>query len=259
MKHNICTYNIRCDVKEDGPNAFPHRKALIKAAFPSFRADIIGFQELQDHMLAWLEETFTDYTFVGIGREADLHGEHTTIAFRTARYTLVSLDNFWLSETPRVAGSCFGSDQSIYCRLCTVAVLCDKETNKLLRVYNTHLDHTGIMAQVQAISLILSRIADDERIWPSSAVILTGDFNAKPDSMVCRSVSSFRLGEKKLQDVTTAFPFTFHAYHPENGGSKIDYIYTPAPCDTEKTHLVTHCADGVYLSDHYPIVAEIEW
>ncbi len=259
MKHTVCTYNIRCDVKEDGINAFPNRKPLIGDRLPTLDADIVGFQELQDHMLAWLEETMTDYTFVGIGREADLHGEHNTIAFRKARYTLVSLDNFWLSETPRVPGSRFGSDQSKYCRMCTVAVLCEKATDNLLRVYNTHLDHIGTMAQVQGISLILSRMAEDEALWPNSAVILTGDFNVVPDSMVCRSVTAMKPGGKPLRDVTAAIPFSFHAFHPETGGTKIDYIYTTAPCDTEKTRTFTDCENGVYLSDHYPITAEIEW
>lgn len=254
---NVFSYNLRMDNPVDGINAFSRRKDFIAAEFPKYEADIIGFQEALPHMRQWLIDSFTDYQICGMGRDRDLHGESNVIAFRKDKFDLIGLDTFWLSDMPRIPGSRFSTDQSPCPRICTCVTLYHRESGRAFRHYNTHLDHEGSFARAQGISLILNRIAADHDAW-ALPVILTGDFNATPDSVVRKSVLNFNGCGEKLKDVTTDVGITFHSYNPEKYGTKIDYIYTNLPCDTEKSFTARDEKNGVYFSDHYPVGAFLE-
>ncbi len=263
---NVCTFNLRFDHAPDGINSFTNRRAFIRENFPKHNVDLIGFQEVLPHMRDWLIETFPEYEICGMGRNEDLRGESNVIAFRRSKFDLVSLNTFWLSDTPTKPGSFFSTDQSTNPRICTYVTLYHKETKKLLRFYNTHLDNNlkedikkGYkLAQAQGISLILAKISADYQVSPLP-VILTGDFNAGPNSYVVSSVKAFNGCGNNLVDVTEKFTMTFHGFNPQNAPKcKIDYIFTNLPCDAEKSVLLTDNENGVYLSDHYPICAYLE-
>ncbi len=165
----------------------------------------------------------------------------------------------WTSSgfrTRRTCGSRFATDQSSCPRLCTAATLFHRETGKLLRFYNTHLDHEGPTAQAQGLSLILARMAADYARRPMP-VILTGDFNAYPDSLVYRSAQGFAGCGLPLVDVTQATGGTFHDFGRLHPAEKIDYIFTNLPC-LGPAFLAEDQEDGVYLSDHYPVGVELE-
>lgn len=254
---NVFSYNLRCDVSGDGINAFSKRKEFVLTEFPKYGADIVGFQETLPHMRQWLMDNFTDYQVCGVGRGSDLGGESNVVMFRKDKFDLVGLDTFWLSDMPRIPGSRFSTDQSTCPRICTCVMLYHRETGRTFRHYNTHLDHVGAFAQAQGISLILNRIASDYAAW-QLPVILTGDFNVTPESVVRRSVLSFEGCGAKLNDVTADVGITFHGYAPEKYGTKIDYIFTNLPCDTARSFTAKDERDGVYLSDHYPVGAFLE-
>lgn len=252
----VFTYNLRTDCPEDGVNSFENRREFIKARFPRYQAELVGFQETQPHMRRWLMESFPEYEICGVGRGADLGDESNVIAYRRDVFDLVSLDTFWLSDTPRVPGSRFATDQSDCPRICTCAALRHRETGRVLRHYNTHLDHEGTMAQAQGLTLVLNRIAADYAAW-QLPVILTGDFNITPESPVYRSVLSFSGCGTPLRDVTAAVGDTFHNFEPQNPVEqmKIDYIFTTLPCDITRSFRAMDEQDGQYLSDHYPVGA----
>ncbi len=258
MKLRICTYNLRYANRADGINYFFDRAPLIRRVFPKYKADVVGFQEVTPPMRDWLEENLTDYAIVGTGRNADFGGEHTVVAYRADRFLLASLDTFWLSDTPRVPGSRFMTDQSSNPRVCTAAVLLTREGHTPLRVYNTHLDNRGPLARAQGAALILARISADDAVWPSVPVVLTGDMNVAPDSPVVASFSSFSSCGRTLRDITADVGPTFHDYRPQEKGEKIDYIFTNAVSDASLSCTLRDEENGVFLSDHYPVLGEIE-
>lgn len=253
----VFTYNLRTETESDGINAFENRKSFVKAEFPKYEADIIGFQETMPHMRKWLIDNFTDYTVCGMGRGKALNSESNVVAFRKDKFDLISLETFWLSDTPHIPGSRFSTDQSGCPRICTCTTLLHNESGKAFRHYNTHLDHEGRFAQAQGISLILNRIASDYDTW-ALPVILTGDFNVTPDSVVRKSVLEFKGCGDPLIDVTEHVGFTFHAYKPSEVGVKIDYIFTNLKCDSSQSFTARDEKEGVYLSDHYPVGAYLE-
>lgn len=254
---NVFTYNLRIDVQGDGKNSFQNRRDFILARFPSYGAALVGFQETAPHMRQWLIENLAGYQVCGLGREADLQGESNPIAYRADLFELVAVDMFWLSDTPWKPGSRFATDQSDCPRICTVAALRHRESGHLLRCYNTHLDHLGPIAQAQGISLVLARMAEDYARWPMP-VILMGDFNAFPHSPVYKSAQGFAGCGAPLVDVTAGLGGTFHDFGRLAQPQKIDYIFTNLPCNPAQSLLAQDEAEGVYLSDHYPVGAVVE-
>ncbi len=255
MDIKVFTYNLRLDVPSDGKNAFSVRRDFVRSHFPVYQGDLIGFQETLPHMRRWLMEAFPDYEICGTGREADLEGESNVIAYRRDAFDLVGLETFWLSDTPHVPGSRFATDQSSCPRICTCGVLKSREGG-LVRFYNTHLDHEGPVAQAQGLSLVLARMAEDYAQWPMP-VILTGDFNAFPDSLVYKSAQGFAGCGQALADVTKALGGTFHDFGRLKEPEKIDYIFTNLP-EAGPAFLAKDEENGVYLSDHYPVGAVLK-
>ena len=255
----VFSFNILTDnCKKTGGRTFAERSKLILDEFLAYEPDLIGFQETQPPQRQWLIDNFTDFQVCGVGRDRDLLGESNVVLFRKSRFDLVFLETFWLSDTPRIPGSRFSTDQSDCPRICTCTTLRERESGRCLRHYNTHLDHVGAFAQAQGISLILNRIASDYAENPLP-VVLTGDFNVTPDSLVYKSVVTFAGCREPLKDVTADVGPTFHGFRKDWPGSKIDYVFTTLPCDASKSFAARNEKDGLPFSYLYPVGADLEF
>ena len=98
----VVTFNIRCDYGQDGLNEFANRKELILRKINQEKPDIIGFQEVLPHVAKWLKENLNEYYVIGCGRGANLRDEQMSIAYRRDRINLISMETWWLSQTPDV-------------------------------------------------------------------------------------------------------------------------------------------------------------
>lgn len=251
----IVTFNIRLDNHMDGVNNFDCRKNLILQKIRQQKPDILCFQEVLPHVLAWLRESLPEYCVMGCGRGAQFDDEACAIACRKESVEFMGFTTFWLSPTPRVPGSRY-AQQSICPRICSVATLQPAGEPRPMRVYNTHLDHEGIAARVLGLTQILKRMEADNEALPMPA-LLTGDFNALPGSPEMAPLEEFSgLG---LTDLTASIPYTFHGYGVPSEFCKIDYIYATPAFTLRSLHRWKDRIDGVYLSDHYPVCAEVEW
>lgn len=245
------TFNIRCDWGQDGENCFDNRKPLILKKLAAEQPDILCFQEVRPHQALWLKENLTDYMVIGCGRDALLGGEQMTVAFKKDRYNLIEMRTFWLSETPYVPGSRY-AEQSDCPRACTEAVLMEYETDKVFRVLNTHLDHIGAGARKLGLKQILKHLGE-VRLFPDAPTILCGDFNAWPDGEEMKVFDDY----PEYVNATEGIGVTYHGYmkaaHPEC----IDYIFLKGAVSCTKVEKWTDSEAGVFLSDHYPVCAEL--
>ena len=248
------TFNIRIAVASDGANSFDNRKERIKETIMYERPDVIGFQEASDGMIDWIKVAIrSKYTVIGTGRNADLTGEGARIAFKKKKFDLVSLETFWLSETPSIPGSRYTSDQSIHPRIFTAIELMDKKSRKIFRIINTHLDHQGELARVCGATQILQYISAKNKLFPCHNVLM-GDLNARPDSCVVKLISSH------MEELTSEVGQTFHGFgRIKNEPSyHIDYIFSDAKKVAPSYAVADESVSGVYISDHYPVCSFIE-
>lgn len=249
----IVTFNLRCDNPRDGENQFVYRQPLILRVLNQEKPDVICFQEVLPHMARWLRNTLNEYDVIGCGRSKQLDGEQISIAFRKEEFQLIEMHTFWLSPTPEVPGSRY-RDQSSCPRTCTEAVLATESGGHVLRIMNTHLDHVGVYARLQGLSQILE-YAEHLSFFPDAPLILAGDFNAQPDSEEMRLMDRY----PAYRCLTKGIGITYHGYMKAEAPEEIDYIWVRGAIRCTAVRKWEQMENGVFLSDHYPICAEIAW
>ena len=247
-KIKVTTFNIRVNV-DGGANHFDKRKLRIFDFVKAETPDIIGFQEVSDYMRDCLRDGLEGYTLVGCGREKNYHGESVTVAYKTDKFELLELKNFWLSPTPSAAGSRYEGDQSNCPRITTAALLKANDGGEPFWFVNTHLDHEGKEARIFGALQILNFAADSEY-----RCIVTGDFNACPDERAMKIFTENSLC--KLLDCTANIKGSFHGFKEatEEEMQKIDYVLTNFYFEEADAVLCEDKPiDGTFMSDHCPI------
>jgi endonuclease/exonuclease/phosphatase family metal-dependent hydrolase len=255
----VMTYNIRNSGANDGPNRWELRRDLWVNIVRKFDPDLLGVQEVLADQYDHLKEQFPDYTPAGVAREdGGRSGEWALILYRRDRFDPIENGDFWLSQSPTVAGS--RSWDAACCRLCTWVKLRDKQTGRDLIHANVHLDHVGEIARRESATLLVSefqRIANAQ-----TAIILTGDFNSteidEPYAILARSglLDSYRAAHP----IRTDDESSYHEFGEPGIGMRIDWIlHSPQLRATQSTIDRTRGTDGRFASDHDPVTAIFEW
>lgn len=251
---NIIQYNIRMSTPSDGENAWPLRKEKVAGLLKFHQADIFNVQEALPEQMDDLTALFPDFDHVGVGRDDGVRqGEHMAIFYKKDRFEKIKDGMFWLSETPDKPG--LGWD-AVCNRTVTWIRLKDKITKKSFYVFDTHFDHRGNKARIEAAKLILKSIKEINT--ENLPLILTGDLNLVPASAPVQSILAV------LSDASDK-SLTPH-YGPVNtsGGfdvkvlrSKIDYIFINDGVTVLRHGTITDSFGLFYPSDHVPVLAEV--
>lgn len=252
----VMTYNIRLNVASDGENAWPLRKDYFMAQMQFYEPDIFGIQEAMPGQVTDISNALSQYGQVGIGRDGEGKGESSNIYYKKNRFILKESNTFWLSETPDKISK--GWDAALN-RVCTYALLKDRETKKTIWVFNTHLDHIGEEARIKSIELILSKIRSvNSKDYP---VIFMGDFNSEPGT---ERMVSLKREMTDSRSVSENLPFgpsgTFNGFkHNESVTKLIDYIFISknSRIKVKKHAVLSDSKDLKYPSDHLPVYAEM--
>ncbi|WP_445738128.1 endonuclease/exonuclease/phosphatase family protein [Mariniflexile sp.] len=250
----VMTYNVRLDIASDGENAWTHRKDFLSSQVLFFGPDILGVQEARPNQMADLKEALKDYKVIGLGRDGDNEGEHSSIFYNTKKFKVEKENTFWLSETPKIVSK--GWDAA-YPRIYTYGLFTDLKTSKKIWVFNTHLDHVGAQAQLNGIKQIQQKIKEvNTKNYP---VILMGDFNVEPNSLLIKNLSESMLNTQTVAKLTFGPNGTFNGFKfNEPVTRKIDYIFI-----SKSNHLIVNkqavlsdSNDLKYPSDHFPVFVE---
>lgn len=247
----IMSYNLRSSVKneQDGVNSWENRKAAAVKMLLAEQPDVVGMQEEMPDQEAYLRQHLTPwYDGVAISRDPNnREDEACAIFFRTDKYELVRTNTFWLSETPDVPSR--GWDGK-YKRIVTYVHLRDRKSGQLYLVFNTHLDHKGVIAREKSLALIAdSAIAIGGDTIP---MFVMGDLNVTPDAPELAPMwNSMKLAQNEAP--VTDPGMTFHSWG-KGKGKMIDYIFYRNASALE--FRILRSGYGVpYLSDHYPVIA----
>lgn len=249
----VMTFNIRLNLASDGPNAWPFRKELVASLMND--ADLVGVQEALPDQLRDLDSLLPQFGRFGVGRASDRGGEHSAILYRKDRFEVLEQSTFWLSESPETAGS-KGWDAA-YERIVTWGKLRDRRTGKVFFHFNTHFDHVGERARRESALLLLRRI--EEIAGPNPPVIVTGDFNAAPDSEPYRLVTAGGLRDAFVVSICPhrGPTSTWNAFRQIEPDRRIDFIFVRGAVDVIDHAILPDSFDGRFPSDHLPVVARL--
>ncbi|HCY74366.1 MAG TPA: endonuclease/exonuclease/phosphatase [Ignavibacteriales bacterium] len=252
----VMTYNIRCGYCEDSSDVdnWSKRKYLVAYVIKNHNPDLIGLQEAEMFQVNDLIEMLDEYDWYGVSREDGKEGgESTAILYRKNRFIPEEKQTLWLSETPKIVSK--GWD-AMFKRTVTIIKMKDLISSKEFYYFNTHFDHIGETARTESSRLLINEIG---KYLADYSIILSGDFNYTSSSEGYKIITSRLFDSKSISKTeNTGGNITFNGFGKEiQPDNKIDFIFV-----NDKTKVLNHTIDtttfnGLYPSDHYPVIANI--
>lgn len=254
MLLSVMSFNIRFGLADDGPNGWTYRKHAVAGLFRKYRPDFISVQEPNDFQTEFLREMLPEYNHIGVRKPAPDFWQNNVIFYRNS-IDCLDEQHFFLSETPSVPSRSWGSQ---WPRQCTIGRF-NLNSRELVCV-NTHFDFEE-PAQYQSAQLIWQKIVTQFSDYPA---ILMGDFNAEPDSKAYQwFTGQINEGMDTLPDFKTTFkspyPGTYHQFTGKPIVGLIDWILYRGEFRLKKCLVIEDSFDGLYPSDHFPIMAHFEF
>ena len=245
----VISYNIRMGEAKDGTNSWEYRYPASAMMIEDQKPDVFGVQEAFDYQVRYMDEYCEGYKCFGVGREdGKRKGEHMSIFYNSKKIKMLKWGTYWLSETPDEPSK--GWDAACM-RTATWTLMKDKKSGNKFYYVNTHLDHVGVEARKKGLELIVNKIKEmNKEGYP---MILTGDFNTKPDNHILDGLNAMMLSARNTA-VKTDNGITYNGWG--KGGSVIDYIYYSGFTACTLFEVITKpYMERTYISDHFPIKA----
>lgn len=248
----VMSFNLRCT--NVGKDSRTDRVDIVCAEILAGHPDSMGVQEATPGWMDDLKKNIGDeYDYVGVGRDNGKNlGEYSAVFYLKEKYNAVDSGTFWLSETPEKPS--YGWDAACK-RICTWVVLENKQTGEKYVHINSHFDHVSEQARQHSVQMVVAKASE----FSSLPVVFTADMNVKQGSETYNSmVNSGVLFDTKFKAPDTMDYTTFHNTKPEtHKDSVIDYIMINNNFNALVYRVVTDGVDGRFVSDHYPIYADL--
>lgn len=250
----IITSNIRFANSGDGVHDWAVRLPLLVDIYQSYGPDLLGTQEGRETQIRELDELLVDLVLLDTHRPWIDVRMYPCLYVNPKTIEVHKSGDIWLSETPDIAGS--SSFASAFPRLCTWAEITLKSSGLKMMVVNTHLDHILKTTRERQIEVLISEVKKINN-YP---LLIMGDFNESPLTAIKEKLmAAFDLKdpwvEKKYPEETS-----HHAFLGKQAveGDRIDWILIPETFECSDLKLEKKSSpDGVYPSDHYPILATV--
>ena len=252
----VMSFNVRC--ANDGEQSITNRSKVAVEVIKQYAPDSFGVQECTPRWKRIFAFNL-DGKYACVGAARDYYGpftEYSSIYYLKDKYNLIDSGTFWLSETPEKRWT-KSFDSTCY-RIASWALLENKETGERYTHINTHLDHVLDTTRESQMKVLIECV---NNVSNGSPIIMTGDFNAYEDSLVYAvACESFNDTKKVAATSDEGRTFTKYGTKPEDhtdGIGAIDFIFAAKDLEVDTYKIIRDTAQGIYPSDHYPIVADI--
>ncbi len=252
------TFNIRYASPNDGINLWQYRKEHVAETISFYNASVCGLQEATKPQVDFLESALPEYSWIGVGRDDGKdNGEFSPIFYKKTILQLLDWETIWLSETPEVPSR--GWDAALP-RIATLARFRTRNGKKIFYVINTHYDHIGQLARLNSSKLLATKCQElSKKGFP---VIFMGDLNSTPDADPVKVLKEIGLINTELVSEMPHFGprGTFNGFqNKEDPERLIDYIYFSGKLLVKKHATLSNTWEGLFASDHFAVMAEIEF
>ena len=263
----VITFNIRWEgYGSDGKfydSGFARRKPLVLDVLNKFVADIIGLQEASIEQRSALAPELPGFSMFPLPPKA---GDEC-ILYRLDRFDFRDGGREHLRREPEKVGTNIGVRDFLW------AHLQDRITGKRFYVINLHTDHRSSVRGRQLDGVLIGEWISHREF--ADPVILTGDFNGKPNQPRYLYLTGKRaypgmdgkiasMPMPMLDTFTEANPDARYpgTINPDYSGKKnkyqIDYVFVPRGTRVIGSRIVYYNVNGSYPSDHFPLISEFE-
>ena len=252
----IMSFNLRYTDDEEG--SIKNRSKIALAIIEQYVPDSFGVQEATGEWMKILNKNLEEkYACVSQPRSKSKDSETSAVFYLKDKFELIDSGTIWLSDTPDVPYSVY--EKSDNKRIATWATLKNKENGNTYTHINTHLD-TVDEVQMSQVNVLLNKINElSEKGYP---LVCTGDFNVDRNTAVYEKMLEYADDARVIAE-NTEDGITFHEYGKKDENDiqfSIDYVFVvPKGISVETYKIIRDTAKGMYPSDHYPIIADINF
>ncbi|PGH23744.1 hypothetical protein AJ80_02173 [Polytolypa hystricis UAMH7299] len=280
----VLTHNIRYATSSPFRGEKPwadRRQRLINELLYHSRQNPMIFICLQEVLHSQLEDILSglnaeggeEWAYIGVGRnDGKEAGEYSPIFYRPAVWIQEAWDTVWLSETPSIPSKGWDAAST---RIVTIGVFKHQLSRQRVLGMSTHLDDQGSKSRYEAAGLILQQVDNylhrGEFGGQIAGNFLAGDFNSEEfQEAYTKLTSSNSPLVDTLKQVDSVLQYgnvnTYTGFGYENEPPKrIDYVLVGPRNESGLPWKVQGYAvlpnvfdDGVMLSDHRAVVADVE-
>ena len=237
----LLSFNLRYDITSHDLMSLDIRGAHLMELVQKYDPDSISFCEATNNWMKYLhaEMPKLGYKGVGVGRDSGSTGgsgngnEHSPVFYKADKYDLLESDTFWISATPETASKSWDSSMK---RICTYAVLKNKETGAIYAHFSAHLDHKGPESRKNAVIVIESYINAAMKKYGDIGIVLSGDFNDTVGSDMYLALSTFLDDSRSIAKEKLVVGSTTNGYRPDDweassSSGKTPTVGTSSPID----------------------------
>ena len=256
----------------DGSQTWEKRAPLIQAFLEYNDVDICGTQELQKPQVEYFKKMQPEFAYFGSPTQPERYdtpksSANNIIIYRTSRFELLQKGVFWLSETPDKPVKGFGA---AYPRNCNWGNFKDKKTGKEFYFFSTHIHHIGDETKAKSAELIIQKIKE---IAGDKPFFVVGDFNMAEDHYGMKPIwnCDFMIDARKVCKTKLYGPNFTNNYgytglsvvnYPTSSRDAtpmrwIDWVFISKSVEVYKYAVMSECIDGVWLSDHFPLLLKV--
>lgn len=248
----VMSFNVRTPVDTEPGKRWEDRRDAMVALLEKEHPAVFGTQELKANQADYLVQHLPGYRWFGEPRGPGDNEEHMGVFYDSAALKVVDSGNFWLSDTPDVAGSITWGN--LMPRMVTWALFQRQADGRQFYLYNTHLPYRDEdePRRVLGAKLIGKRLAALPKDIP---VVVTGDFNSEPGGTTYAEFTRSLGDARKLAAKVDGPRLTFQNFS-DTPTAEIDWILVRGFGVTQFSTL-DQKPGGVVPSDHYPVMAEL--
>ncbi len=256
----VMTFNLRFKNENDGKNHWDSRKDLVADILMRYDPDVVGTQEGYRSQIHDLQAIVKTYLHIDRERLLSDYRQCPTILYRGDRLSLEHGGTFWLSDTPSVVDS--KSWDAAFPRMLTYAQFRERDGGLRYLFLDTHLDHVSGRARTESVRLILQLLEKINR--EELPFILVGDFNLSPDGPEHRALTD--ASEKgpfidtwRFSGKEETHSETRHSFDGVGKYYRMDWILAKRGVVVKNTKIIRDNRSGRYPSDHFPVMADLEF
>lgn len=229
--------------------------------------DVLMLQEVSVDWIPYLQSFMQEngYSYYGYGRyggelsASDLQSgdQFTPVLWKTDKYDLKDSGHFWLSSTPDVYSAAWiDGTVSNFPRCVNWVILQDKETGGEFMAICAHTDPENDVVRTNSSNLIVEKAKE---IAGDIPVVMAGDWNMSITDTAYLAVAENGFPDVRFEAEETTYSGSFNAWgeRADDNYAFGDHIFISDNMGAKSFEVVNDYYDGVHISDHCPLLAEL--
>ena len=229
--------------------------------------DVLMLQEVSIDWIPYLQSFMQDngYSYYGYGRyggelsgsELQSGDQFTPVLWKTDKYDLKDSGHFWLSSTPEVYSAAWiDGTVSKFPRCVNWVILQDKETGGEFMAICVHTDPENDVVRTNSSQLIVEKANEIANGIP---VVMAGDWNMSITDKAYLTVAENGYPDVRFVAEETTYGGSFNAWGERTDDNYAfgDHVFISNNMGAKSFEVVNDYYDGVHISDHNPLLAEL--